>query len=198
MHYNYPLELSFKLLAIGPQIFVRDTSGNEVLYVHMKAFKLKEAISVYKDSQKGRVLFTIKANKIIDFSAEYHITNEDGYRIGSVKREGMKSLLKASYNVIGKDGMQSHTIKEDAGIIRVLDSLFGSIPVLGLLAGFVFHPSYTVSTMTETPVIRIEKKADLFEGKFLLDLVDTGIDSDTEQLLLMSSLMMILLERDRG
>ena len=198
MSYNYPLNLSFKLLAFGPQIFVRDSVGNEVFYVHMKALKLKEAINVYENSSKERVLFTIKADRVIDFSAEYHIADSNGQRLGSIKRQGMKSLFKASYDIMGGDGNQSHHIKEDNGWVRVMDSLLSQIPFVSMFSGYFFHPSYTLYTMGESAVMNLEKQAAFFEGKFSLKLNEPGIDQGTEHLLLMSIMMMTLLERQRG
>ena len=46
---NYPLDLSFKILAIAPQISVSDANGALVLYVKQKAFKLKEDVTIYAD-----------------------------------------------------------------------------------------------------------------------------------------------------
>lgn len=39
---NYPLTMSFKIVAINPQVTVTDTSGQVVAYVKQKAFRLKE------------------------------------------------------------------------------------------------------------------------------------------------------------
>ena len=43
---NYPLNLSFKLLALASQIYVRDANGNLIGYVKQKLLKLKEDINV--------------------------------------------------------------------------------------------------------------------------------------------------------
>ena len=40
---QYPLELSFKIIALAPQIYVKDARGQELLYVRQKLLKLKEA-----------------------------------------------------------------------------------------------------------------------------------------------------------
>ena len=41
---RFPLELTFKILAIAPQIRVKDAEGNPVLYVKQKLLKLKEHV----------------------------------------------------------------------------------------------------------------------------------------------------------
>ena len=38
---NYPLHLSFKILALARQLSMTDASGNRIFYVKQKVFKLK-------------------------------------------------------------------------------------------------------------------------------------------------------------
>ena len=49
---NYPIKLSFKLLAIASQIYVRDANGQLIGYVKQKLLKLKEDINVFADEQQ--------------------------------------------------------------------------------------------------------------------------------------------------
>ena len=49
---NYPLQISFKAIALSNQGTVTDASGNVVAYVKQKAFKLKEAITVFTDQSQ--------------------------------------------------------------------------------------------------------------------------------------------------
>mgnify|MGYP000594785739 CR=1 FL=1 len=54
---NYPLNLSFKIVAIAPQIYVSDAQGGSVCFVKQKLFKLKEDIIVFSDSSKAFDMF---------------------------------------------------------------------------------------------------------------------------------------------
>lgn len=200
MQYHYPLQMNFKILAIAPQIFIRDAGGREVFYVHMKAFKLKEDISIFTDSTKSNQVFRIQADRILDFSAEYHITDTmAGSRLGSVKREGMRSLWKASYNIMDGMGQRVYHIKEDNPWIKVADALLAEIPVVGIASAFLFHPSYTVYRAgVETSVMRLTKQAAFFESKFGVEMLDPSLGESDERLILLSTMMMILLERARG
>jgi hypothetical protein len=58
---NYPLDLSFKLLALASQIYIRDANGNLFGYVKQKLFKLKEDINIFADESQTRQLYNIKA-----------------------------------------------------------------------------------------------------------------------------------------
>src|SRR5688572_20654400 len=98
---NFPIELSFKLLAIASQIYIRDSSGVLVGYVRQKLFKLKEDINVWADEEQTQLLYNIKADRVLDFSPRYNFTDPAGRPIGAVKRQGMRSIWRANYEVFG-------------------------------------------------------------------------------------------------
>ncbi len=199
MQLQYPLTLSFKLIAFGPQVRIHDATGSEVLFVHQKALKLKEDVNVFSDSRKSQQLYNIKADRIFDFSANYAFTDSMGTGLGSVKREGMRSIFKASYNIMDPAGSIVAHIKEDNGWIRVADILLESIPIAGAFAGYLFHPSYTLyRSGSETPVLRLTKKPAFFEGKFEVTRLAEPVDAAEETRMILSLLMMVLLERQRG
>ena len=130
MPLNYPLSLSFKILALAPQLSVRDAEGNLIFYVKQKLFKLKEAVTVFGDEAQTQALFSLKADRVIDFSARYNITDQQGMDIGAVKRQGMKSIWKAQYDILEGETV-SLNIREENAWIKVMDSLFGEIPLFG-------------------------------------------------------------------
>ena len=57
-----------------------------------KNLKLKEELEVFEDKTKTKRVCTIKANKVIDFSAAYHFYTENEQLFGSIQRKGLRSL----------------------------------------------------------------------------------------------------------
>lgn len=193
---QYPLELNFKIMALAPQISVTDANGSQVFYVKQKLFKLKEAVTVFADQQQTQPLYSINADRIIDFSAQYHFTDQAGMPLGSVKRDGMKSLWRARYNVLN-GASPGVTIQEENAWVRVIDGVVGEIPLIGLVSGYLFHPAYLVNREDGTTLMRLEKQPAFFESKFsIVKLADMQPSEETRVLL--SLLMMVLLERSRG
>ena len=190
--YKYPLNLSFKIVALNPQIKITDASGQTVLYVKQKALALKETVKVFADERQQAELYNIKANKIIDFSAQYNINTFAGSPVGTVKREGMKSLWKATYNVLDNSGVQVGLIHEESPWVKVLDGLLSDIPFVGMF----INPAYLVDLQGQT-VLYLKKQPAWLEGKFTL--TRRGQISEAEEALLLPSIiMMLLLERMRG
>lgn len=193
---NYPLQLSFKIVAVAPQLSVTDTNGNLIFYVKQKLFKLKESVTIFADVQQTQPLYAINADRVIDFSGRYHFTDHNGIELGSVKRQGMKSLWKARYDILEGDRTVM-TIREENPWVKVLDGLFGAIPLIGMFAGYVFHPAFLVSRPEGMVVMRLEKQPALFESKFTIKR-EAEIDKTEETRVLLSLMMMIILERRRG
>ncbi len=57
MENRYPLEMVFKLIALAPQMSIRDAEGNLVFYVKQKVFKLKEEVIVFADQEQTQELY---------------------------------------------------------------------------------------------------------------------------------------------
>ena len=193
---EYPLHVSFKIATFGNRFTMTDNNGNVLFYVKQKMFKLKEAIKVFTDNTLTNQLYTINADRIIDFSARYNFTDMNGQSLGSIKRKGMRSLWRANYQVF--DGQnQLLSITEESVFVRFMDSLFASIPCIGLCAGYVFHPSYLIAKLDGTEMMRVKKKPALFEGKFKIEKL-AEMSEFEEMRMLLSIMMMLLLERIRG
>lgn len=194
---NYPLELSFKLLAIASQIYIRDANGQLLGYVKQKLFKLKEDINIFADESQTQHLYNIKADRVIDFSAKYNFTDAAGNQLGSIKRQGMRSIWRANYEIHDQTSNGVMKINEENGWIKVVDSLVGEIPIVGMFTGYFFNPSYIISQIDGTPIARLQKQPAFFEGKFQLSLL-TQLSEIDEVRVLLSALSMTLLERSRG
>lgn len=193
---QYPLDLRFKLITLGQRITATDATGQPLLFIKQKMFKLKEKVQIYSDAKLTQEIFQIAADRIIDFSANYHFTDPQGTDWGSVRRKGMRSLWSAHYEVM-QDGVVDMTISEESPMKKLLESLLGDIPIIGLVAVMLLNPSYIVSRPDGTPLLRLTKKPAFFEGKFVLEKLN-DLPEDDELRSLLALIMMVLLERKRG
>lgn len=194
---DFPVKLSFKKIALAPQISVIDANGRLQLYVRQKLLKLRETITVYADQGQSQPLYQIKADRIIDFSARYHFRDENGREIGSIKRQGARSIWKAHYNIADENGRELAEIHEESVMTRVLDSIFGDLPLIGFLSGYLFNPTYLVTDRSGSLLMRVKKEPALFESSFTIH-EETPLSNADELPLLLGLLMMTLLERTRG
>jgi hypothetical protein len=194
---NFPLDLRFKLMAISSQISVTDARGQVVYHVKQKAFKLKEAVTVFADEGQTRALYRIAADRVLDVSARYRIEDIGGSEVGVLQRHGMRSFWKVHYE-IHQGGQPAFVIREENPWVKVMDGVIGAIPIVSIFTGYFFHPAYLLSRGEDQPaLLRVVKLPALLEGRFRIDAF-AGADGPWIDLAVVSLLMMVLLERTRG
>lgn len=195
---NYPLDFKFKMTTLASDFNITDKNGNYVAYVRQKMFKLKEDVIVFNDESKSKELFRIKANQWIDFNASYSLTEiATGRNFGRMARKGMRSIWKASYDILDANDQPKFKIQEDNAWVRFFDGMVGEIPLIGMFTGYFLNPSYTVTGIDGKAYFKLKKMPSFFGRRFQLDrLID--IDDEEESLVILSLLMMTLLERARG
>lgn len=193
---QYPLELTFKFWSMSPQITINNSQGQTIMHVQQRLFKLKELIHVFTDSRRRQAIYNIKADRIIDWSARYNFADANGRAIGTVKRRGMKSLWKAHYDIL--DGEEVvFTIQEANPWVKIFDALFSEVPIVGMFTGYVFNPEYIVARPNGREVMRLSKVPSFLSRIFTIKAKDK-LNAQEEPQVLLSLLMMLLLERNRG
>jgi uncharacterized protein YxjI len=196
-NFNYPITFEFKIGTLANDFTAKDASGNTISYVKQKMFKLKEAINVFSNESQSESLYTIAADRVIDFNASYAFKNAKGHELGKVGRKGRKSLLKAHYEIFCKDNNLDYTISEENPWAKVGDAVLGEIPVVGMFTGYLFNPKYVVKDGNDQIIARLSKEASFFGRRFKLEEVGKFKEGDDERIML-SLMMMSLLERRRG
>lgn len=120
----------FKLFGAGFHIY--GPNGEVVAYCKQKAFRLREALTVYTDDSESNVLMRIGTQQIIDFGAAYQVTLASGDVIGSMRRRGMKSFLRDEWMVFDESGKHVAGLIEDSGMLaivrRVMDNASWLMP----------------------------------------------------------------------
>jgi hypothetical protein len=197
---DYPLHLSFKILALAPQISIADQAQRPVMYVRQKLFKFKEAVQVFRDESQSQHLFDINADRIIDWSARYTFSSTQGQVLGAVKRSGMRSLFAAHYTILDAQDQPVFEIEQLNPWVGVVDGLFEQIPIVSIFSGYIFNPTYAVFRpgQKEAPVMNLVKKRTLLDTGFAIHATGAPITPAEEGLVLLSAITVTLLERDRS
>ena len=194
---QFPLQISFKILALAPQMSVREAGGRSIGYVRQKLLAFKESVTVFEDESQSRPIYTINADRVIDFTANYHFADAAGRPVGHLRREGMRSLWRAHY-VVSVGNQAVFEVNEESVFVRFLDSVIGQIPVVNVITGYFFNPTYIVSRIgAGGEVLRMIKRPALLETEFSITQA-APISPDEQVSALLGLMMIILLERSRG
>ncbi|WP_028377735.1 hypothetical protein [Leeuwenhoekiella sp. MAR_2009_132] len=193
----FPIDFVFKISTLSNDFIATDSNGKVLAYARQKMFKLKEDIQIYGDTSKNQLNYQIKADRWLDFSAAYAFYDADGNTFGKIVRKGWRSIWKAKYQIVDENNNPEYTIEEENGWVKVADSIFGEIPIAGILTGYLFNPSYMVSDKAGQKIARLKKQASFFGRKFQITKLGELDEGDSERIML-GLMMLILLERRRG
>ncbi|MBP6356512.1 MAG: hypothetical protein KA303_04380 [Paludibacter sp.] len=194
---QFPLQLTFKVTTLSNDFVATDATGNTIAYVRQKMLRLLEEVQVFNNESRSELNYTIRANRWLDFNSTYTFTNRIGYEVGRIVRKGWASLWKAHYEIFDEKQQSDLIIREENPWAKIFDSMLGEIPLLGILSGYLFHPSYIVTRPNGTEVVRLTKQPSFWGRKFNVDKL-ANFESGEEERIVLGLMMMILLERQRG
>lgn len=195
-NYNYPLDFKFKIGTLSNDFEAKDALGNTLFYVREKILTWRDQMKVYSDSSKSELLYEMKSNRLIDFQQTFTITDAANNVIGKVRRKSIRSLWKSTFKLVNADDEHDYTIQEKNAFVKMWDGIFGEIPIIGMLSGYVFNPSYILSNNAGEALFELKKEPSFFGRKFKVEKL-TSSDIEEERLV-MSLALMVLVERDRG
>ena len=125
IHSKYLLKR--QAIALQGKFRFYDPNGNLVMFSKQKMFKMREDIRVYSDETQAQEVLIIKARSIIDFSAAYDVldatTNE---HIGTLRRQGLKSMLRDEWDVLNPAWQVIGSLFEDSMGLAMLRRLLAS------------------------------------------------------------------------
>lgn len=111
------------LRLLGNSFHVLDAQGQIVGYCNQKRLRLREDIRFYTDERKSEELLTLKARSILDFSTTYDIALPTGELVGSLRRKGLKSMVRDEWLVFDEQGAQIASIVEKGALASLLRRL---------------------------------------------------------------------------
>lgn len=106
----------------GASFHIYDPDGNVAFYSRQKAFRLREDIRLYTGEDMNTEVLTMKARTIVDFSATYDVIDSQfNSKVGALRRRGMASMLRDTWEFYDSNDQPIGTIREDhflAALVR--------------------------------------------------------------------------------
>ena len=112
------------LTVLGASFHVFDPEGRTVFFSRQKAFRLKEDIRLFTDDSMTTELMCMKARQIIDFGVTFDVVETATQEpIGSIRRKGLKSIVRDEWLLYDAAGGQIGVIREDSALLATLRRL---------------------------------------------------------------------------
>lgn len=113
---------------LGAKLNIYDPSGNMVMVVQQKAFKLREDIRVYSDEGFTQEVLSIKARRIMDFSAAYDVVDPiRNEKVGVLRRKGWSSIVRDNWEVLDATDVKRGEITEDNMMLALIRRLLTNL-----------------------------------------------------------------------
>lgn len=176
----------------GAAFHIYDAQNQVVGYCKQKAFKLREDMRIFTDESCANELFRISTKQIIDFGAGYTVTrSHDNLVLGTVRRKGLKSLLRDEWHILDASGAQIGVIQEDSGALAILRR---TLDFVSLLA----PQKFTVTAMDGTPVARLRQHFNPFVYRLGVAYYEGGDAKMSRQLVLAAACLVSAIEGRQG
>lgn len=204
MNLAFPLSLEFKF-SIFTELRVTDASGQLVAVVKEKTFSVRDEVKVYADEARRVQTHGMKAGGFLagalDWKAKRHIRRVDGSPVGALQAGGLRTLWAATYDLLGPDGEDRFTIRDDQPWLNMVEGVIGSVPFVGDLVAMGFdyfvNPTFTVTDSAGQPAYRVHKKRSFLSRRFTIEELKPMGGADDE-LVLLGLIQLVLRERERG
>jgi len=148
----------------GASFHIYDMNGNLAFFSKQKAFKLKEDIRVFGDQAMTSELLCIKARGVIDLGMTYDVIDSTTQQvIGSLRRKGLKSIIRDSWVINDVNDQEFGTIQEESGALAILRRFLGG-PIVQMLA-----PQKYNGYVGDVPVLEFTQNRNPFIQKIQLD-----------------------------
>jgi uncharacterized protein YxjI len=120
--------LKRQAIALTGKFRFYDPAGRIVLFSEQKMFRLREDIRVYDSEDKSREVLSIKARRIMDFSAAYDVVDtEMNQKVGVLRRRGLRSILRDEWEVLdANDRVIGQLFEDSIGLAMLRRFLLGS------------------------------------------------------------------------
>ena len=187
MDYTQHPKLEFRrkfFKVFGAEIAVTDAiTQQQVGYIKMKAFKLKEDVRLYADASMQTELMTIKARSVIDFGATYDVVDTmSGEPVCSLRRHGLRStFVRDKWDVLDASGTVIGQVLETSGWLAIARRYVGAIHEVLAFAFMMVAETYTVTSIrggVTTPTASIVHRKNPFVVKMDLEVTATPEGSD--------------------
>lgn len=125
----------------GAEIFINDPASKQELgYIKMKAWKLREDIRVFTSRAMQQELVQIHARQIIDFGATYDVTDSASTQLlYSARRKGLKStFVRDHWDLVDVNSAPFGTVQETSSGLAIARRYLEIIPYVGDILGLVF------------------------------------------------------------
>lgn len=120
-------------------VYEADADGKEgrlVAFAQQKRLNIKEKILFYDSEEMQRLVFSLRAEKVLDIHGRYFVEDAEGKLVGSFAKDFTKSLTNSTWHVFDGD-TEKLKVFESNSTVAALRRFIGLIPIIGELGDII-------------------------------------------------------------
>jgi uncharacterized protein YxjI len=158
-----------------------DGSKGELLaFAQQKRLAFKEKVSFYTTESKENLVFTFRAEKVMDVHGKYIVEDTAGAAVGGFKKEFTQSLVKSTWNILDADDGVKLKVSESNALVAIMRRFGGMIPIVGAVIDLVmpFFKYHFVFTDTTGQTVGKYEKTTLIRDNYILSMTDESYTAE--------------------
>ncbi|HET6528973.1 MAG TPA: hypothetical protein VFG39_09520 [Balneolaceae bacterium] len=169
------LNKSFTLFANQYRIYevMNGKKGNLIGFAHEKRLSFKEKVDFFTDEKRKEPVFSVRAEKVLDFHGRFIVSNADNQPIGTIRKAFKKSLLRSTWQ-IEDNGEVAAVIQERSAAMALFRRAWNFIPVLSNFP-FIFKYHFDFVHPQLNHVLASHSKTLLWRDHYRLDIADESL-----------------------
>lgn len=153
------------LTILGAKFHVYSDDGELLFFTKQKAFKLKEDIRLYASEAMEQEMLVLRARSVIDFGVTFDVFDPvAGEVVGSIRRKGLRSMLRDEWMLFDPANHQVATVKEDGSVLAILRRLH---PIMTMIAPQAHHVE-----VDSLPIARFQGNRNPFVQRTAVTMLD--------------------------
>ena len=183
-----------KLAPLANQYRVYNDDKTSLLaFAHQKRFTMKEMVDFYGDEAKSTVVFTVKAEKVMDIHGRFFLQDSQGKQLAVLRKSFKSSLVRSTYELMDAEEKIVAIVQERNVGIAILRRLWGFIPIAGDIP-FLFRYHFDFIEPQSQQVIARYNKTTLFLDHYELEADDQLLDKVGWQALAAQAVMLDVMQ----
>jgi uncharacterized protein YxjI len=163
-----------KITAFANQYKVYDPDsgagkGLLLAFAHQKRLAFREEVKFYEDESQTNLVFSIKAEKVMDIHGRFFISDANDRRLGAVRKAFQASLLRSTYELMDISENIVATVQERSLSLAVFRRIWNIIPYANDIP-FLFKYHFDFIDPQTKEALATYDKTTRFRDHYILEL----------------------------
>lgn len=194
---KFIIEQKFTALVNRYKVYDPDAGEGKGLllaFAEQKRFTMKEEVLFYREEEKQKLAFSVKAEKIMDIHGRFFVNDENGKQIGAMRKSFKISLLRSTYELMDSSEKIVAIVHERNKWLAIFRRLWEIIPYANDIP-FIFKYHFTFVDPETGEILANYNKLTRFRDHYELVLEDdTLLDKVGWQTLVAQGVMLDVMQ----